>query len=91
MAVLRAPSIVRPLGRPLCGSFAPLPPSSHPQDWFSGLSPTDEEEHFFKARCLSEKQVPRPHHEPFAGLQHFFSVLGPISALVRFFQQDALD
>lgn len=56
-----------------------------PQGWFSDLSPTDGKEHFFKSRCLSEKEVPHPHREPFVGPQHFSSVLGPISALERFF------
>lgn len=83
--MLRAPSIVHLLGRPLRGSFASLPPTSRPQGWFSDLSPTDEKEHFFKATCLSEKQVPHPHREPSVGPQHFFSVLGPVSALERFF------
>lgn len=77
MAVLRAPSIVRPLGRPLCGSFAPLPPSSHPQGWFSGLSPTDEEEHFFKARCLLRNRFLVPIVSPLLGSSTFslFSAL----------------
>lgn len=68
---------------PLLRSTAPLPPH---QDWFPGLSPTDEKENISEARCLSEKQVSQSVCGPLLFRTIFCFVLGPIFALERFFR-----